>query len=756
MLKVLRRIVQEVNSAEDLQHALNIIVQRSREVMNTQACSIFLIDNKTDEYVLMATEGLNIEAVGQVRFPLDKGVIGFVGKRGEPINLDDASTHPKFHYVPEVKEDNYRAFLGVPIIHQRRLLGVLIVQQEEPRRFDESEEAFLVTLAVQLAGILAHAEAIGTISGLMANTDVYNSLTLVGMPSSPGVGIGTVVVSYPLADLDAVPDRKAQDVASEIALFENALEMTKEDISKLSKQMSESLPLEERALFDAYLRILDSEGFATEVIEEIRKGRWAQSALRQVIKQHVSHFDAMDDEYLRERAADIKDLGRRVLSHLQANERSQPTYPHQTILVGEEITAADLAGAPEGRLFGVVSAKGSANSHAAILARALGIPTVMGINGMPVDKLEGREIIVDGYHGQVYVSPSPSLRQEFIRLAEEESELDAGLQELRDLPSQTQDGHTMPLCVNAGLVADVGYALRVGADGVGLYRTEVPFMAKERFPSEKEQFVIYQQLLNAFAPRPVIMRTLDVGGDKELSYFPVKEDNPFMGWRGIRITLDHPELFLVQVRAMLRANAALGNLRIMLPMISGTREVDDALELFAQAHAEVVEEGTDVEMPPLGVMIEVPSAVYQARALAKRVDFLSVGTNDLTQYMLAVDRSNARVARLYDSLHPAVIHALHYVVKNAHKEGIKANVCGEMASDPMAVILLLAMEFDSISMTASSILRMKWVIRKFTLKRAKELLEEVLTMDNPVQIRERLKQVIDEAGLGGLIRAGKI
>jgi len=297
--------------------------------------------------------------------------------------------------------------------------------------------------------------------------------------------------------------------------------------------------------------------------------------------------------------------------------------------------------------------------------------------------------------------------------------------------------------------------MEVGAKGVGLYRTEVPFMMRDRFPSEDEQCTIYRQFLHAFHPLPVTMRTLDIGGDKSLPYFPVTESNPFLGWRGIRITLDHPELFLVQVRAMLRASVGLDNLNIMLPMVTTLAEVSEAKQFIKQAHSEIVDEGIKAVVPKIGIMIEVPAAVYQSYKMAEQVDFLSVGTNDLTQYILAVDRTNTRVASLYDCLHPAVIQALLHIVKSAHHWKKTVGICGEMASDPAAVILLLAMGVDTLSMSSAGLPRIKWVIRSFTVKQAKSLLNDVLDMDHVEQIRHHLERAIEGAGLGGLIRAGK-
>lgn len=754
MLKVLRRIVQEVSSAPNLRESLDIATLRIKDAISAEACSIFLVDEERGEYLLMATEGLNKKLINKARLKFGEGLIGLVGEREEPINLDDAPTHPRFRYYPDIGEEHFHAFLGVPIIHRRQLLGVLFVQQREPRRFDESEEAFLVTLSVQLATAIAHAQVAGVLWDLSDSQIIAKTFS--GLPGAPGVAIGTAVIIYPLADLEAVPDRKITNIEDELRLFEDAITITRDDIKALAKSLAINLPRDEQGIFDAYLRILESPSLREKVKNEIRQGIWAQAALKKAIKQYILQFEAMDDPYLRERAADFRDLGQRILAHLQSSDPQESTvYPKNTILVGEEVTPSALARIPEDQLMGLVSAKGSNNSHVAILARALGIPTVMGVNNLPVAKLEEKELIIDGYYGQVYVSPSLAIREEFERLAQEERELDHELEALRDFHAETLDGFSLSLFINTGLIADLGRSLGVGAEGVGLYRTEVPFLVRDRFPSEDEQRVIYRQLLQAFVPRPVMMRTLDIGGDKQLPYFPVQENNPFLGWRGIRVTLDHPEIFLVQIRAMLRASQGLENLRIMLPMVSSVAEVEEAQRLIAQAYSELMEEGEQIKMPAIGVMVEVPSAVYQSRELAKRVDFLSVGSNDLVQYLLAVDRNNVRVANLYDGLHPAVLRALIQVVEGAHQEGKEVSICGELAGDPVCVILLLAMGFDSLSMSATRLPRMKWVIRKFSMARAIKLLEEVLVMDDPIEIRCHLELALEEAGLGGLIRAGK-
>ena len=490
-------------------------------------------------------------------------------------------------------------------------------------------------------------------------------------------------------------------------------------------------------------------------IDGIRAGNWASGALRNTIAKHVVAFEDMDDPYLRERASDVRDLGRRILEHLQSIHPVARKFEPDTILVGEDVSASQLAEVPVNLLVGVVSARGSSASHVAIIARALGIPAVMGFDDLPVGRLDGQELVVDGYQCRLFVRPAQAIRNEFLRLQREETELSHELQGLIQLPSETRDGVRLPLYANTGLLTDITPSLRCGADGVGLYRTEIPFLIRDRFPGEEEQRRTYRQVLEAFAPAPVTVRTLDIGGDKMLPYFPVQEDNPFLGWRGIRISLDHPEIFLTQVRAILRANAGLNNLQLLLPMVSSVGEIDSALGLIKRAHEELLDEGEELVYPKIGVMIEVPSAVYQIPAMAARVDFFSVGSNDLTQYLLAVDRNNSQVAGLYDALHPSVLRAIQHVIQEAHAVERSVSVCGEMAGDPVAALLLLAMGVDSLSMSAASLLRVKWVVRSFTQSQARKLLDEAWKLEEGSAVRALLNTSLQAAGLGGLVHAGR-
>ena len=753
MLDTLRRIIQEVNAAPDLEQALNIIVARVCETVGVDVSTVYLVDINQRQFVLGATQGLRQSAVGQVKLPIDKGLVGMVYEREEPVNLEDGPSHPRYMFISETGETPYHGFLGVPIIRHGKVLGVLVVRQRQVRKFDENEEAFLVTLAAQLAGAITHAGATGDIARMLG-TGGSNAAALTGLPGSPGVAIGQARVVYPPANLDAIPDRLVTDTDAEVSQFEIAVAAVQDDLRDYANRMSAVLPAEELALFDALLLMLGGDSLVGETIDRIRAGNWAPGALRETIAEHVRVFEEMEDSYLRERASDIRDLGRRILTHIQSDRVAAEEYYENTVLVGEDISPGQLAEIPIENLAGIVSASGSSASHVSILAQALGIPAVMGVDDMPVGRLEGQIIVADGYRGDVFVNPTELVLKEFVRLQSQESQLSEVLSEVAGQASETPDGITVPLYLNIGLVSGGSAEVHSEGDGVGLYRTEVPFLMQEQFPGEEQQLRIYRNALEAFAPRPVTLRTLDVGGDKMLSYFPVHEDNPFLGWRGIRISLDQPDIFLTQIRAMLRASVGLDNLTIMLPMISTVSELDIAITLINQAFGELLEEGESVVRPPIGIMIEVPSAVYQIKALARRVDFFSIGTNDLTQYLLAVDRNNARVAHLYQSLHPAVLCAIRQVVNDAQQLGKPVSVCGEMAGDPAAALALLGLGVNSLSMSVSNLPRVKWVIRSFAYSEARELVAKALELEDPRAIREMYNEVLELGGLGGLVRAG--
>lgn len=761
MLDELRRIVTEVTQSVDLRAALDLIARRVRDALKVEVCSVYVLDRSDDTseaiLVLQATEGLNKGMIGTVSLSLNEGLVGFVARRAELINLENAPDHPAFKFVSNIGEEQYHGFLGVPIIYRGDVLGVLVVQSHDQRRFSSDQESFLVTLASQLASGIRQAQVSGELSNNTgAKPKLESAVTARGLPGSPGVVFGTAVSLLDVVDLETVVDRVVTDPELEWSVLHAAIEAVRTEFAQLKQDFAEAAGnTDENVLFDAFILMLGGGSLVDSMEQRVRRGQSASAALRDAVREHTAIFEKMSDSYLRERAQDIRDLGSRILVKLQARTQGEREWPERIVLVGRDLSASHLAEIPTNRLVGIVSSTGSGSSHLAILARALGIPAAMGVADLPITQLNDQEVVVDGYRGLLIVRPIGSLRQELLRLVKEEAQLTVELSELRDLPATTPDGVRIGMHVNIGLLSDMAPSMTVGAEGIGLYRTEVPFQIRKQFPGEADQAGIYREALETFRGKSVVLRTLDVGGDKPLSYFPIKEDNPFLGWRGIRLVLDHPEIFLTQIRAMLRASVGLDNLSILLPMIGSVDELETAKVYIHQALAELREEGEAVATPRIGVMIEVPSAVYQIDIIASMVDFLSIGTNDLTQYILAIDRNNERVASRYDALHPAVLRAIVQVVSASHGLGREVAVCGELAGDPMGAILLLGMGVDILSMSAGSVPRIKWVLRTMTHADAQDLLAEALNCHRPSEIRQLLYQALHERGLGGLVRAGR-
>lgn len=762
MLTTLKRIVQEMNQIPALDTALFKLASRVKHTLSVDSCSIYLADYDTQEFILKATDGLHPDAVEQVRIGFSEGLIGLVGQREEPLNIVNAHNHPRFKHYPEVKEEKYNAFLGTPIINQRRVLGVITLQQSQMRRFSEDEEAFLVTLAAQLALEITNADIRGALTLSNSNDNTARQKNVRGIAGSPGLAIGKGVSPDKSINLKNWVVKRTQSPQDQIQLYRKGVEVTRGHVDALSERLDDGIPDDVKSIFQLYHHLLDANSLGREVEEKIRQGWDAASSLKMVVESYAARFQAMDDPYMQERAIDIVDLSDRILANIlyEANGQkvTEKVITEPSILVADEVSAPMLAEFPRDKLKGIISIRGSNNSHAAILARAMGVPAVMGCQNVTPALLEDKEILLDGYSGEVIVSPERNIKTEFIQLIDEESAIAEKINAEADKPCESVDGCRMSLYINAGLSAEVELnAEQIGA-GVGLYRTEIPFMLRERFPSEQEQVKLYRQVLEAAPSLPITMRTLDVGGDKPLPYFPINEENPFLGWRGIRLTLDHPEIFLVQVRAMLRASVGLSNLQIMLPMISTVSEVQESKRLINQAFYEISDEiaesGQTLNKPKLGIMLEVPSVLYQLPQLAKHVDFFSVGSNDLTQYLLAVDRNNTRVAGLYNSYHPAVLGALYDVVQKANQNQVPVTICGEIAGEPAGALLLMGMGYRRLSMNGFNLRKINWLIRKVTLDECKQLLSLALTSVNQDEVFVHLNQYLETKGLGGLIRAG--
>jgi phosphotransferase system enzyme I (PtsI)/phosphotransferase system enzyme I (PtsP) len=746
-LLALKLITQQAAEIATLHGLIDFLVVKIKETMSVSSCSLYLMDEHR-QLVLVATEGLDKDAINKVKLRPGQGLVGTIAESLHPMNLDVASKHPAYRYFKKTQEERFNGFMGTPLVHLRKTLGVLIVQKPEATKFSDEEEAFLVTVGAQLAGIVHRFEWLES-EDLQAGKSGQNK-KFSGVKGAPGIGIGHIEwVDEDL--LKQVADQTCVDPDAEIKRFEAALLEAKQQIIESNESLSTSLPGDVRALLNVYTQLMDSPELISGVVSKIKAGNWAEGALRATIHEYAMAFSVIPDPYLQAREEDIHHMGKKIYSALQQH---QPGHKHEAtspvILVGDLVGITDIARFPLDMLAGVVCTRGSALSHTAVLANALGIPAVMGI-GEIRDIPDNTPAVVDGHLGYLILNPSQRLQDEYQSNLNEELEFDELLGELSTEEAITTDGDTIVLLANTGLLADISPGLTHGAAGIGLYRSEMPFLTHDTFPTEDEQYEVYRHVLSSYQHRPVYMRTLDIGGDKPLPYFEVEEDNPSLGWRGIRFTLDNPAIFMAQLRAMLRASLGIGNLNILIPMVSRVDEVVSFKAMLDDAIGQLKDEGIQVKTPPVGVMIEVPAAVTLLEFIRPHIDFVSIGTNDLTQYLLAADRGNSRVSGIVDNLHPAVIHELYDIALRAGKMSLPVSICGEMASDPLAVPLLLGMGFNTLSMSVHNLPRIKWLIRHISSESARRLLKDVLAVDNERDIKVMVRQMLSEFELDRLL-----
>jgi phosphoenolpyruvate-protein phosphotransferase len=568
---------------------------------------------------------------------------------------------------------------------------------------------------------------------------------LSGLAASPGFGRGKAFVLEPRMELSAIKKKKARKPVHEMERFRGAVERGIEQISVVKNRMSELISAEEGAIFDVYRLILEDPAIIHQIEHQILKeGYTAEYAVRVIFDRYMESIAKIDDSYLRERTTDVKDAAQRLLENLSGASGQQYDIPDDAVLVAQDLSPADLSMLEGDKFKGIVLATGGVTSHASILAKSFEIPSVVAVEDLMEHVHQGDLLIVDGNAGSVHVNPNSEVVREYDRLERDYAELNRELGELKVLPAETTDGHRVSLYANIGLLSDVAFAQLHGAQGIGLYRTEIPFLSHRDFPSEEEQYELYKRVVEGMASKPVTIRTLDIGADKYPTYMRsiAAEPNPFLGWRSIRISLEVEEIFKTQLRAILRAGD-LGRVRMLVPMISSLEEIQKVKELLAEAKSELELEGTPFDRQmELGIMVEVPSAVQLAERFLREVDFLSIGTNDLIQYILAVDRSNRKVASLYEPLHPAVLSALNSTIQAGKREGKRVGMCGEMAGDPLCAILLLGMGLEEFSMGSLYIPVIKRAIRSISYQAAKAAAQIVLEMDTVGEIKRYLFEQI--------------
>jgi len=781
-LTILEDISALISLSQDLQETLESIVTTVRDRMETEVCSLYILDQQRKRLTLRATMGLDQESVGKVSMGIGEGLTGLVIERMKPVMVVDALAHPRYKYFPETGEERFHSFLGVPLIENKLPLGVLVVQTSRRRQFSRDEIRLLTTISGQVSSIIVQARLLDSLRHKERERKEYHKRMvealrklrtyetrrrekrtriphkwrgrLSGLAASPGFGRGKAYVLEPRMNLSAIKKKRAQNPEREIERFRGAVERGIEQIHVVKERMAHLISREEGAIFDVYRLILEDPAIIQQVENQIYEEQCtAEYAVRVVFERYLHSISEINDDYLRERTSDVKDAAQRLLENLSALPDQYIEVPQDAVLVAEDLSPADLSMLEGGRFRGILLATGGVTTHASILAKSFEIPSVVAIDGLLDRVRQGDAVIVDGNSGVVFVNPSQEITREYDRLERDYLALNRELEALRDQPAETPDGHRVALYANIGLLSDIAFAHLHGAQGVGLYRTEIPFLAHRDFPSEEEQYTLYKRVVEGMAGKPVTIRTLDIGADKYPSYIRTTgaEPNPVLGWRSIRISLDVEEIFKTQLRAILRAGT-LGRVRLLIPMVSSLEEVLKVKEVLAQAKDELERESTPFDRQmEFGIMVEVPSAVQLADRFLREVDFLSIGTNDLIQYILAVDRSNRKVGNLYEPLHPAVLSALRSTIEAGKKDGKRVGMCGEMASDPLCALLLLGMGLEEFSMRPLYIPAIKKTVRSITYEAAKSVAQIVLQMDTVGEIKRYLFEQMRELGMVELL-----
>ncbi|HYC57714.1 MAG TPA: phosphoenolpyruvate--protein phosphotransferase [Candidatus Binatia bacterium] len=764
----------------DSQEALEGVVRMLASAFDCEVCSLYSFDPGTEILSLAATHGLPSRSIGRVTMSKNEGLVGLVVEQQSPVVVVDALTHPRFKFFPETGEEKYHSFLGVPVGEGLGTIGVLVLQSRRRRRFSNEEITLARSVAGQARALMVNAhlserlqhqeeereryrremqkaiqrlEAFEVSKARIDNRGVADGvLHLSGLGASPGFGIGRAHRLERPIEIERVEIANGRGYEIEKVRFATAMEAAIQDVEEARVRMGELVPEVGGAMFEALRMMIEDRSFATRIDEELGKGLAAESAVRIVVLDYVQRFSTMSDDYLRERVSDVRETGQRILHHLLGVDSTVPEVREHAVLVAAELTVTDLSAIDHSKLEGIVTSAGGVTSHAAILAKSLGIPTVVGAAGVYEAAREGYEIIVDGNSGTVYLRPGADVVAEYKRLDTEYREFQRGLAHLRDLPAETLDGHRVSLLANVGLISELDLVERFGAEGIGLYRTEFPFLSYRDFPTEDEQLRLYRRVMTRMRGRPVTIRTLDLGADKyPLFASQSREGNPFLGLRSIRVSLESEDTFLDQLRAILRS-AGEFPVRILFPMITSVEELRRVRELYAECLSDLSQNGF-VPAPgiELGAMIEVPAAVLRAPEILREVDFVSIGTNDLIQYTLAVDRDNLKVAPMYEPLHPAVLQSIRMVVDAAREAGRRVGMCGEMAGNPLCTLLLVGMGLDELSMGSLYIPVVKQIIRSARYDDARRIAHDVLRCDTVEEVKGYVFSSLRERGLIELV-----
>jgi phosphotransferase system enzyme I (PtsP) len=710
--EILTRLHDVMAARTNAQAKLNQVVQIIGEALSSEVCSIYLLRDGSLE--LFATRGLKQEAVHVTKLALGEGLVGTIAEDVETLNLDEATSHPEFAYKPETGEELYHGFAGVPIVRREQAVGVLCVQHADRRRYDEVEIEALQTVAMVLAELIAGAGLIDENSPSMRGVRDMGPVRLTGLKLVEGMGRGRAVFHQPRVTIEHTV---AEDTEVERHRVISAFAKMREQIERMTSQAEFGVAGEHQDVLATYKMFAYDEGWIRRINEAIDSGLTAEAAIERVQQRTRMRMREIADPLLADRMHDLEDLSNRLLRIVsgQLGTAAQLGLRQDSILIARNLGPAELLEYDRRRLKGVVLEEGSLTAHVTIVARAMGIPVIGRVRDVRRTVAEGDPLLVDAVQGAVFVRPTAAIEEAF------ETKLEIGLKRraefaaMRDLPPLTRDGQRITLMVNAGLRDDVGALDVTGADGIGLFRTEFQFLVSATLPRRERQQRLYRDVLEAAGDRPVIFRTVDIGGDKTLPYMNHDsgdgEDNPAMGWRAIRLALERDALMKAQARALIEA-AAGRTLNVMFPMVSEPWEFDEARALFEAQRQWIGERNRPLPLAVrYGTMLEVPALAEVLDLLLPRIDFLSIGTNDLTQFLFAADRAHPKLAERYDWLSPAILRFLRRVIRQATDAGVEVGVCGEMGGRTLEAMALIGLGIERLSITPAAIGPVKAMIR---------------------------------------------
>ncbi|HEY5067507.1 MAG TPA: phosphoenolpyruvate--protein phosphotransferase [Xanthobacteraceae bacterium] len=740
LLRRLREVMAEPVSAQERLDKIVVLIAAN---MVAEVCSVYVLRGDST-LELYATEGLKREAVHQTVLRPDEGLVGLVSSQASAINLSNAQAHPAFAYRPETGEEIYHSFLGVPVLRAGNTLGVLVVQNRARRTYSEEEVEALQTTAMVLAEIVASGELSRPGDELAARRPMH----IKGAALSDGIALGHVVLHEPRV---IVTNYIADDIQGELKHLRTAIETLQANLDLLLEHGDVVDGGEHREVLEAYRMFAYDRGWVHKLEEAVMTGLTAEAAVERVQSDTRARMLRQTDPFLRERLHDLDDLANRLMRQLTGRDHAptRDNLPENAIVVARSMGPAALLDYDRNRLRGLVLEEGGAHSHVAIVARALGIPTIGEVDNAAGIADPGDAIIVDGSTGDLHIRPLPDMAAAYAERVRLRARRQQQYQALRDRPCVTKDGEEVRLMLNAGLTVDLPHIADTGAAGIGLFRTELQFMVAPNFPRTSEQYALYRAVMDAAGDKPVIFRTLDIGGDKVLPYMHnVAEENPALGWRAIRLGLDRPGLLRTQLRALLRA-AGNRALRIMFPMVSTVAEFDQARELVERELTHLRRHGHKLpDEVQVGSMVEVPSLLYQLDELLERADFLSVGSNDLVQFLYAADRGNPRVATRFDALSAPVLCALKEIADKGRAHNKPVTLCGELASQPIGAIALVAIGYRGLSLTASAMGPVKAVLLDLDSRKAAEFLCPLIEKPNKGKpIRAQLEEFATQQGL---------